>query len=91
MFSRGDVQRGINIIAGSAGAEYALESGAWKNGVFTSTIIQAIQDSNADTNKDGKLNIEELQNYVTSKVAGQTNGEQKPSSVASENGYGFIL
>ena len=91
LFSRGDVQRGINIIAGSAGAEYALESGAWKNGVFTSTIIQAIQDSNADTNKDGKLNIEELQNYVTSKVAGQTNGEQKPSSVASENGYGFIL
>ncbi len=91
LFSRGDVQRGINIIAGAAGAEYALESGAWKNGVFTSTIIQALQDSNADTNKDGRLNVEELQNYVTSKVAEQTNGEQKPSSVASENGYGFIL
>ena len=91
LFSRGDVQRGINIIAGAAGAEYALESGAWKNGVFTSTIIQALQDSNADANKDGKLNVEELQHYVTSKVAEQTNGEQKPSSVASENGYGFIL
>ena len=91
LFSRGDVQRGINIIAGAAGAEYALESGAWKNGVFTSTIIQALQDSNADANKDGKLNVEELQHYVTSKVAEQTNGEQKPSSVASENGYGFVL
>ena len=91
LFSRGDVQRGINIIAGAAGAEYALESGAWKNGVFTSTLIQALQDSNADTNKDGRLNIEELQNYVASKVAEQTNGAQKPSSVASENGYGFIL
>ena len=67
------------------------ESGVWKNGVFTSTIIQALQDPNADANKDGKLNVEELQHYVTSKVAEQTNGEQKPSSVASENGYGFIL
>lgn len=91
LFSRGDVQRGINIIAGAAGAEYALESGAWKNGVFTSTLIQALQDPNADANKDGKLTVEELQNYVTSKVSEQTNGEQKPSSVASENGYGFIL
>ena len=67
------------------------ESGAWKNGVFTSTIIQALQDPNADANKDGKLNVEELQNYVTNKVAEQTNGEQKPSSVASESGHGFIL
>ena len=91
LFSRGDVQRGINIIAGAAGAEYALESGAWKNGVFTATLIQALQDPNVDANKDGKLTVEELQNYVTSKVAEQTNGEQKPSSVASEGCEGFPL
>ena len=91
LFSRGDVHRGINIIAGAAGAEYALESGAWRNGVFTSTLIQALQDSNADANKDGKINVEELQNYVTSKVAEQTNGEQKPSSVSSEGCEGFPL
>ncbi len=91
LFSRGDVQRGINIIAGAAGAEYALESGAWKNGVFTATLIQALQDPNADANKDGKLTVEELQNYVTSKVAEQTNGEQKPSSVALEGCEGFPL
>ena len=80
-----------HIIAGAAGAEYALESGAWKNGVFTSTIIQALQDPNVDANKDGKLTVEELQNYVTSKVSEQTNGEQKPSSVSSEGCEGFPL
>ena len=93
LFSRGDTQRGINIIAGSAGAEYALESGAWKNGVFTASVIQALSGAGTtkDANSDGYFSVAEVLKSVIQSVNKQTGGQQKPSVVAAEAPESMVL
>ena len=92
-FSRGDTQRGINIIAGAAGAEYALESGAWKNGVFTASVIQALSGAGTtkDANSDGYFSVAEVLKSVIQSVNKQTGGQQKPSVVAAESPESTVL
>ena len=87
VFSRGSTERGINIIAGAAGAEYAQESSEWNNGVFTCSIIGALRDSSSDLNGDGKVTVDEIQRIVIQKVSELTGGAQKPSAVASEGSF----
>lgn len=84
IFSMGGTQRGINIIAGAAGAEYALESDTWNNGVFTATVLQALSGC-GDSNMDGWLSVGELADYVSHKVRIATGGAQQPSVSAMEN------
>ena len=93
LFSRGDTQRGINIIAGAAGAEYALESGAWKNGVFTASVIQALSGAGTtkDANSDGYFSVAEVLKSVIQSVNKQTGGQQKPSVVAAESPESMVL
>ena len=93
LFSRGVTQRGINIIAGSAGAEYALESGAWKNGVFTASVIQALSGAGTtkDMDSDGYFSVAEVLKSVIQSVNKQTGGQQKPSVVAAESPESMVL
>ena len=91
MFTMGNEYRGVNIVAGAAGAEYALESAQWNNGVFTASLIQTMQDfSTADTNRDGILSVSELLPAVQKKVSKLTGGAQQPNTIASENGNMLI-
>lgn len=91
MFTMGNEYRGVNIVAGAAGAEYALESSEWNNGVFTASVIQTLRDfSKADTNKDGILSVAEMLSNVQSRVSQLTEGKQQPNIVASENGHMMI-
>lgn len=86
LFATGTQRRGINVLAGAAGAEYALESGEWKNGVFTASVIEALNGaSGADTNYDGQISIAELYEAVADSVQERTNGAQRPSMSMLEN------
>lgn len=86
MFSLGQQYRGVNIVAGAAGAEYALESGQWNNGVFTASIIQTLHSfSVSDENKDGSLSVSEMLSELQRKVQKLTGGKQMPNIVAAEN------
>lgn len=86
MFNMGNEYRGVNIVAGAAGAEYALESGEWNNGVFTAAIIQTLQNAwKADQNVDGQLAVDELLHALQNQVQEMTGGAQKPNTVAAEN------
>lgn len=92
MFSMGGTRRGVNILAGSSGSEFALESSEWSNGVFTACLLQAIKgDLGADFDYDGILNLNELQQYVSARVHQMTAGMQKISVVAAEDGSAFPL
>ena len=91
VFSRGSTERGINIIAGAAGAEYAQESSEWNNGVFTCSIIQALRDAGSDLNGDKKVTVDEIQQIVSQKVSELTAGAQKPNLVASEGSGSFAI
>jgi hypothetical protein len=57
-----------------------MESGEWKNGLFTYCLINGIQTKEADLNKDGKIMLSELQKYVQQKVVVLSNGQQQPTS-----------
>lgn len=77
-----DLRRGTGstIISSAGGAEYAMESSTWKNGLFTYCLLHGISSGKADKNNDGKTMLSELQNFVQEEVAKMSNGKQKPTS-----------
>ena len=91
MFLLPGIHRGINIIGASGGAEFALESAQWNNGVFTASIIEALREKKADLNEDGRVSVGELRNYLAQRVSELTKGAQKPSVVAAERDQDFDL
>ena len=64
---------GATIISAAAGTQFALERGDLKNGVFTYSILEAID-------KDPNMRISELKKMVGERVEQLTNGLQKPTS-----------
>jgi hypothetical protein len=84
MFRLPGTLRGVNVIGASGGAQYALESGEWKNGVFTASLIEGIRDRKADSNGDGAVHLGEIREYLARRVTELTGGAQKPSVVALE-------
>jgi TPR repeat protein len=91
MFSLPGLHRGINVIGASGGAEFALESEKWNNGVFTAALIEALRDKKADANGDGRVGVAELRSYLADRVPKLTGGAQKPSVVAFERDQDFDL
>lgn len=81
-----DLRRGTGatIISSAGGAEYAMESAEWKNGLFTFCLLYGLKDKAADINKDGEVWLSELQNYVTQEVRILSKGKQIPTA-RSEN------
>ncbi len=77
-----EVRRGTGaiVVSASGAQEFAFESAQWKNGVFTYAVLQGIQTMQADLNKDRKLMMRELKEYVYRKVQDLTNGMQNPTS-----------
>lgn len=60
--------------------EYALESADWNNGVFTYALLSGLKEMKADANKDGKIMLSEIRDYVFKSVSALTNGRQHPTS-----------
>lgn len=71
---------GAIVISSAGGAEYALESDKWNNGVFTYSLLLGIQERKADLNNDGKIMVSELQRYIYKKVPELTDGKQQPAT-----------
>ena len=64
---------GATIISAAAGNQFALERGDLKNGVFTYSILEAME-------KNKTMKISELKKIVGERVEQLTNGMQKPTS-----------
>jgi hypothetical protein len=78
-----DLRRGSGstILSSSAGAEYALESSEQQNGLFTYAVLEALDGKkDADTNKDGSVQMSELGEYVKKRVSDLTNNKQTPNT-----------
>ncbi len=71
---------GATVISSAGGAEYAMESSEWKNGLFTYCMLMGIKNGKADLNQDGAINLIELQTYVTEKVKALSHGKQIPNT-----------
>lgn len=70
---------GATIISASGGLEFALESNDWKNGLFTFCLLNGINQQAADSNKDGEIWLNELQEYVFNSVIELSGGRQTPT------------
>ena len=64
---------GATIISASAGTQFALENGDLENGVFTYSILEAM-------NSNSSLTVSQLKAIVGKRVVELTNGMQKPTS-----------
>lgn len=63
----------LNLLASCREEEYSYEDDAWRNGAFTKAIKQAITalkeaPDEVDFNKDGQLDVHELQRYLQTQV-----------------------
>ena len=77
-----DLRRGTGatVISSAGGAEYAMESDQWKNGLFTYCLLHGLKDKAADANKNGQIMLSELQQYLRTEVTTLSNGAQQPTS-----------
>ena len=70
---------GAIVFSSSKGGELSYEDPKFENGLFTESIIKAIDGGEADTNKDGQISTKELRDYVHKNVSKLTDGAQNPT------------
>jgi uncharacterized caspase-like protein len=70
--------KGANILTSSSGSEFSMESAEWNNGLFTYSLLKALQDPATDENKDGCISFSEAAENVKKKVTQLSGGKQRP-------------
>lgn len=71
---------GTTIISSSGGTEVAREGKEWKNGLFTYCFKLGIESKKADLNRDGKIMLSELREFINERVYTLSHGKQKPTA-----------
>jgi WD40 repeat protein len=70
---------GSIVFSASHAGEMAFESSQIQNGFFTHEILEALSSEQADRNLDGRISVDELEAFVSLKVALMTGGVQRPT------------
>jgi hypothetical protein len=70
---------GAIVFSSSKGGELSYEDPKFENGLFTESLIKAIEGGEADSNKDGQISTKELRDYVHKNVSKLTDGAQNPT------------
>lgn len=70
---------GSIVFSASHAGEMAFESSQIQNGFFTHEILKALGSAEADRNLDGRISVDELEAFVSLKVALMTDGVQRPT------------
>lgn len=67
---------GLVVMAASTGREASIEKAEWGHGAFTKALVEGLKEFRADYNRNGSLEIKELDLYVTERVKQLTDGRQ---------------
>jgi WD40 repeat protein len=88
-----DLRRGSGavVISSSGGAEFALESDEWKNGVFTFAMLEGLRSGAADRDRNGSVTASELRDFVQGQVRKLTNGAQSPTARRENLAVDFVV
>jgi len=82
---------GAVVLSSASGKEFAYESTEWKNGVFTYALIEGLKTKKADLNKDTKISVSELKEYLIQRVIDLSGGKQHPISRKENLEFDFII
>jgi hypothetical protein len=74
------VGTGTTVISASGGLQQAGEYQTYGHAAFTYGIIKALEQKEADLDKNGEITVSELQKYLEEEVPRLTDGTQKPTS-----------
>lgn len=92
LFYDTDRGNGAFVISASGGKEFAFENAEWGNGVFTYSVINALDKLSYDTWKGYQpIKISALQKEVYKQVIELTNGQQKPTARAENSEWDWEL
>ncbi|MBN4072492.1 caspase family protein [Crocinitomix catalasitica] len=91
LFADMRMNSGTTVISSAGGAQYAIEGEEWDNGVFTYALINGLENSEADLNKDRSIQLSELQEFILFEVNKLTNGMQTPTSRAENLKNDFVI
>lgn len=80
-----DLRRGTgaHVISSASGAEFSYEGNGFDNGLFTYAFLYGLKSGDADVrtgNKDGKITISEIRDYVSEAVNAMSKGKQSPTA-----------
>lgn len=77
-------ESGNSVLSSCTGSEVAFESEEWNNGLFTYSLLSALDNQYTDYNKDGKIMLSELQWQTTYMVKKLSKNKQNPSVRGAE-------
>lgn len=84
---------GVTVIGASGWAESALEdtSTGLRNGLFAFALLSGLKGRGADSNKDGRIHLSELQSWVSSVVYARSEKRQRPTTRQENPDNDFAL
>jgi WD40 repeat protein len=91
---------GAIVISSAGGAEYAMESDLWKNGLFTYAFLNGFEMttnmnnkeiSKADFNSNGFVEVSEIRKYAYDLVKKLSNNHQKPTAREENIDQDYII
>lgn len=72
------VENGVVVMSAATGREASEENSSWGHGAFTLALVEGIEQMKANFNNDHRIDIKELDLYVTNRVKELTGGRQHP-------------
>jgi WD40 repeat protein len=89
MFTELSSPSGTTIVTAASGSEFAMESSAYKNGLFTYCFLNAMNSWQADLDGDRSITLEEMIVHLRQKVSELSGGEQEPNTRYENEFTGF--
>ena len=77
---------GATVISSAGGAEYAMESDQWKNGLFTYVFIKGLSEK-----VEGDVYLSEIKAYVNKQVRELSNEKQIPTAREENINMDYII
>lgn len=83
-------ENGVIVFAAATGRQFAQESSAWHNGVFTMSLIEGL-GGKADNARTGRVTHKMLDLYTSERVKELTKGTQSPVTIVPQGLPDFPL
>jgi WD40 repeat protein len=67
----------VTVLTSSSKDKVSREDEKWGHGAFTKTLLDALSDSDVDTNRDGVISMSDLTAYIEKRLKTLTDGDQQ--------------